>query len=237
MAHFCQFARRCAGFSSFRSVCHHHGAQFGKFPEGLVAVYVYQVLEGLVYLHDQGIIHRDVKGSNILATKEGSVKLADFGVATKVGPLRDAAVVGSPYWMAPEVIDQSGATTASDIWSVGCVVIELLEGRPPHFHLDPMLALFRVVNDDCPPLPESASPMARDFLLSCFQKDANLRTSARKLLKHPWMAAAKRRLDQTKEEQRRRTRPIDAHQEAKAQVQEWNRAIKGAQQRFDRCPS
>ncbi|PLW27115.1 hypothetical protein PCANC_23219 [Puccinia coronata f. sp. avenae] len=182
---------------SLHTIC----KKFGKFPESLVAVYICQVLEGLLYLHEQGVIHRDIKGSNILATKEGGVKLADFGVATRTGGLSDNAVVGSPYWMAPEVVDQSGATTASDIWSVGCVVIELLEGKPPYYFLDPMPALFRIVNDDCPPLPESASPIARDFLLQCFQKDQNLRISAKKLLKHPWMLSAKKRLEQKEREQ------------------------------------
>ncbi|CAH7667955.1 hypothetical protein PPACK8108_LOCUS2400 [Phakopsora pachyrhizi] len=175
--------------------------KFGKFPESLVSVYICQVLEGLLYLHEQGVIHRDIKGSNILATKEGGVKLADFGVATRTGALSDNAVVGSPYWMAPEVVDQSGATTASDIWSVGCVVIELLEGKPPYYFLEPMPALFRIVNDDCPPLPESASPIARDFLLQCFQKDQNLRISAKKLLKHPWMLSARKRLEEKEREQ------------------------------------
>lgn len=182
---------------SLHTIC----KKFGKFPESLVAVYICQVLEGLLYLHEQGVIHRDIKGSNILATKEGGVKLADFGVATRTSALTDNAVVGSPYWMAPEVVDQSGATTASDIWSVGCVVIELLEGKPPYYFLDPMPALFRIVNDDCPPLPESASPIARDFLLQCFQKDQNLRISAKKLLKHPWMVSAKKRIEQKEREQ------------------------------------
>ena len=75
--------------------------RFGKFPENLVAVYISQVLDGLVYLHDQGVIHRDIKGANILTTKDGAVKLADFGVAsntTAAGAANDDAVVGSPYW-------------------------------------------------------------------------------------------------------------------------------------------
>lgn len=74
--------------------------RFGKFPENLVAVYISQVLDGLVYLHDQGVIHRDIKGANILTTKDGAVKLADFGVAssTTTGGASDDAVVGSPYW-------------------------------------------------------------------------------------------------------------------------------------------
>ncbi|CAD6910950.1 unnamed protein product [Tilletia controversa] len=202
----------------------HFCKRFGVFPEGLVGVYIAQVLEGLIYLHDQGVIHRDIKGANILTTKDGSVKLADFGVATRTGAMADYAVVGSPYWMAPEVIDQSGATTASDIWSVGCVVIELVEGKPPYYFLPPMSALFRMVSDDCPPLPERASPLVKDFLLHCFQKDQNLRVSARKLMRHPWMMNAKRQLDQLKTGSsigNRRT----VHDEAVKSVQQWNQAL------------
>lgn len=77
---------------------HNISKRFGKFPENLVAVYISQVLEGLVYLHDQGVIHRDIKGANILTNKDGTVKLADFGVAAKTGGVADGAVVGSPYW-------------------------------------------------------------------------------------------------------------------------------------------
>jgi len=81
---------------SLHNIC----KRFGKFPENLVAVYICQVLEGLVYLHDQGVIHRDIKGANILTNKDGCVKLADFGVAssTTTGAVSDDAVVGSPYW-------------------------------------------------------------------------------------------------------------------------------------------
>uniref|UniRef100_A0A5B7AAJ0 non-specific serine/threonine protein kinase n=1 Tax=Davidia involucrata TaxID=16924 RepID=A0A5B7AAJ0_DAVIN len=121
--------------------------KFGPFPESLVAVYIAQVLEGLVYLHEQGVIHRDIKGANILTTKEGLVKLADFGVATKLteADVNTHSVVGTPYWMAPEVIEMSGVCAASDIWSVGCTVIELLTCVPPYYDLQPMPALFRIV--------------------------------------------------------------------------------------------
>ncbi|KAJ1029990.1 hypothetical protein NDA16_000903 [Ustilago loliicola] len=211
---------------SLHNIC----KRFGKFPEGLVSVYISQVLQGLIYLHDQGVIHRDIKGANILTTKDGSVKLADFGVAAKTGAMTDCAVVGSPYWMAPEVIDQSGATTASDIWSVGCVVVELLEGKPPYHFLAPMPALFRIVQDDCPPLPESASPVVKDFLLHCFQKDANLRVSARKLHRHPWMVSARKQLQQLKAGGSLRVSGGAAlnstHEEAVKSVQEWNQALK-----------
>ena len=119
-----------------------------------------QVLNGLLYLHEQGVIHRDIKGANILTTKQGLVKLADFGVAARTTTLHESSVVGTPYWMAPEVIELSGATTASDIWSLGCTVIELIDGKPPYHKLQPMHALFRIVNDDHPPLPEGASPVS-----------------------------------------------------------------------------
>lgn len=201
--------------------------RFGKFPENLVGVYISQVLEGLVYLHDQGVIHRDIKGANILTNKDGSVKLADFGVASANG-VNDGAVVGSPYWMAPEVIEQFGATTASDIWSVGCVVIELLDGQPPYHQLKPMQALFRIVQDDCPPIPDGASPIVKDFLMHCFQKDSNLRISAKKLLRHPWMIATRKQLGVGEERKNASERPVSnyGYDEAITRVLEWNEALK-----------
>ena len=191
---------------------------FGKFPENLVSLYSQQVLQGLLFLHEQGVIHRDIKGANILTTKEGLVKLADFGVATKQQGLAEGSVVGTPYWMAPEVIELAGATTASDIWSLGCTVIELLDGKPPYHKLAPMPALFRIVNDDHPPLPEGCSPLVRDFLMQCFQKDPNLRVSAKKLLKHPWIVSTR------KAEKKK----VTEYDEAVKSVQEWNEALKAS---------
>jgi len=94
--------------------------------------------------------------------------------------------------MAPEIIELSGASFASDIWSLGCTVIELLTGKPPYYDLDQMSALFRIVQDDCPPLPDGISSGCKDFLVQCFQKQPVLRTSAKNLLKHRWIAAHKR---------------------------------------------
>ncbi|KAJ0740103.1 putative protein kinase STE-STE-Pl family [Helianthus annuus] len=168
--------------------------KFGPFPESLVAVYIAQVLEGLVYLHEQGVIHRDIKGANILTTKEGLVKLADFGVATKLteADVNTHSVVGTPYWMAPEVIEMSGVCAASDIWSVGCTVIELLTCVPPYYDLQPMPALFRIVQDENPPIPDSLSPGITSFLRQCFKKDARLRPDAKTLLSHPWIQNSRR---------------------------------------------
>lgn len=211
--------------------------RYGKFPESLVAVYMRQVLEGLLYLHEQGVIHRDIKGANILTNKDGCVKLADFGVSSRAptpdlaaaaaDPDADNEVVGSPYWMAPEVIEQSGATAASDVWSVGCVVVELLEGKPPFGHLTPMQALWRIVQDESMRIPDGASPVrlryrhhahaqiVKDFLYQCFQKDPNLRVSARKLLRHAWMQTVRKGGDES------------ATVEAIQKVQAWNEALNG----------
>mmetsp|Transcript_1064 Transcript_1064/g.3807 ORF Transcript_1064/g.3807 Transcript_1064/m.3807 type:complete len:1109 (+) Transcript_1064:54-3380(+) len=170
-------------------------SKFGRFPETLVRVYIKQVLEGLLYLHNQGVIHRDIKGANILTTKKGHVKLADFGVAVdKLHAASDTNdVVGTPYWMAPEIIELAGASPQSDIWSVGCTVIELLTGEPPYFDLAPMPALFRIVQDDHPPLPPDVSSALKDFLMQCFQKDPLLRINAQGLLKHPWVRSGAKR--------------------------------------------
>ncbi|RKF62358.1 Cytokinesis protein sepH [Erysiphe neolycopersici] len=202
---------------SLHSIC----KSYGKFPENLVGIYMGQVLLGLQYLHDQGVIHRDIKGANILTTKDGKVKLADFGVSTSTlaGADKEAQVVGTPYWMAPEIIQLSGATPASDIWSLGCTVIELLEGKPPYYKLAPMPALFAIVNDDHPPLPEGVSPAARDFLIQCFQKDPNLRVSARKLLKHAWIMSSKRTDAPV-------AKPPANFSEAVEEVKQWNEALK-----------
>ena len=137
--------------------------------------------------------------------------------------------------MAPEVIELTGATPASDIWSflwwervlmirsVGCTVIELLEGRPPYHKLDPMPALFRIVNDEHPPLPEGASPAVRDFLLQCFQKDPLFRVSARKILKHPWIGGMNTKKPANTTEDIRATTKFE---DAVRSVQQWNEAIK-----------
>lgn len=175
--------------------------KFGPFPEALVAVYTQQVLQGLAYLHDQGVVHRDIKGANILTTKDGLVKLADFGVAAKLGELeadnragREASPVGTPYWMAPEVVELKAVTTAADIWSVGCLAIELLTGNPPYYDLQPMSALYNIVQDLHPPLPPNISMGMQDFLVKCFQKDAARRPSARRLLQHSWITYNRRTL-------------------------------------------
>jgi len=157
----------------------------GRIPEDITCTYVRQVLMALAYLHEAGIIHRDLKAANILLNGKGDVKLADFGVAAVIDESdKHFTVVGSPYWMAPEIIQATGHSTQSDIWSLGCTVIELLTGEPPHFGLNPMTAMFKIVQSPAP-IPKDVSKPLYEFLEACFQKDPNLRPPASVLLKNP----------------------------------------------------
>lgn len=156
-------------------------------------IYVHQVLLGLDFLHSQGVIHRDIKGDNILTTKDGEIKLADFGVSVMLeqtmtcGESKHISFAGTPFWMAPEVIQGETVTAASDIWSLGCTIIELLTGKPPYFELNQYTAMTKIVNEKSPPIPKDISDQLRDFLQLCFEKEPSRRISAKGLLKHEWM--------------------------------------------------
>ncbi|GAA6035315.1 hypothetical protein JCM8097_008813 [Rhodosporidiobolus ruineniae] len=169
--------------------------QFGQLPESLVASYVFKILEGLAYLHEQGVVHCDLKAANILTSKHGNCKLSDFGVslnlhaikATKGVAAGAAEANGTPNWMAPEVVSLDGATPKSDIWSLGCTVCELIDGKPPYADLGPMTAMFRIVEDEMPPLPSRSSDELRAFLMRCFRKNPKERPSAQELFEDPWV--------------------------------------------------
>ena len=157
------------------------------------------VLLALAYLHDEArVIHRDVKGANVLLDRTGRVKLADFGVASQLGHTasRRISIIGSPYWMAPETIRSEGATFSADIWSLGITLIELLEGAPPHAELHPLRALFIIPAAPPPGLRDAAaaSPALSDFVGACLHKDPAARPTARELCGHPWAVAAVSRL-------------------------------------------
>lgn len=138
--------------------------RFGNLTETLASGYVIQILSGLGYLHEQGIVHRDIKAGNILITKEGVAKLSDFGISSR---LESFAVLfeGSPFWMAPEVIELVGPSSPSDIWSLGCTVIELVSGAPPYYELEPAAALFRIVSDEFLPYPRDLSNVRSNTLI------------------------------------------------------------------------
>ncbi|KAI9503338.1 kinase-like domain-containing protein, partial [Coemansia spiralis] len=162
---------------------------FGSFPEKLVLAYAVKIIEGLIYLHGRDVVHCDLKACNILTTKNGNTKLTDFGVSLNLKlrkPDDESVVAGTPYWMAPEIIQLEGACMASDIWSLGCTIIELLTGKPPYAGMMQMAALYRIVEDDHPPIPEGISEELKDFLLQCFQKDPQARPTAAELMSHSW---------------------------------------------------
>ncbi|KAJ7066618.1 Pkinase-domain-containing protein [Mycena amicta] len=163
---------------------------FGKLNERLVASYVVKILEGLHYLHSSDVVHCDLKAANILTTKNGNVKLSDFGVSLNLRAMEREIkdVAGTPNWMAPEVIELKGASPKSDIWSLACTVVELLTGRPPYAEIaNSMSVMFRIVEDTMPPLPEGCSPSLQDFLKQCFNKNPAQRPSAELLCEHEWL--------------------------------------------------
>ncbi len=122
--------------------------KYGKFQEGLIRMYTRQILEGLEYLHVNNIVHCDVKGSNVLVDSSGICKLADFGYSRKLfGTEIDIKrqLEGTAHWMAPEVIRQSAYGRFSDIWSLGCTIIEMATGLPPwHEYKNHATALFHI---------------------------------------------------------------------------------------------
>jgi len=152
---------------------------------------VRDMLKGLQFLHSKHKIHRDVKCGNVLLNSKGQGKLADFGVS---GQLSDTmakrhTAIGTPFWMAPEVIGELGYDYKADIWSLGITVIEMAEGRPPYSDMHPMRVIF-VIPSRPPPtmtIPEDWSPELNDFVKKCLMKDPNERPDATTLLAHPFL--------------------------------------------------
>lgn len=166
-------------------------SQYGPLDESLIATYAHELLEGLEYLHTREpmVLHRDIKGANILVGLDCKVKLADFGCSKRTADTMSQSLRGSVPWMAPEVINQSGHGRRSDIWSLGCVVIEMATARHPWGNFDnPMAAMIRIGLSDCtPPIPDNISQACKGFIRQCTQRDKNLRPLAATLLQHEFV--------------------------------------------------
>lgn len=177
---------------------------YGSLGEQLISNFVRQILQGLNYLHSKDIIHRDIKGANILVDNKGTVKISDFGISKRVeassllhpqqphlkrgGPR--VSLQGSVFWMAPEVVRQTAYTKKADIWSLGCLVVEMFTGSHPHPNCTQLQAIFKIggsgnnAENARPDLPENASDDAKEFLRKTFEIEHEKRPTAEELMSY-----------------------------------------------------
>lgn len=173
---------------------------YGHLQEPLIRNFVRQILSGLSYLHKRDIIHRDIKGANILVDNKGKVKISDFGISKKVelsatgkdgasgaGGNKRVSMQGSVFWMAPEVVKQTSYTRKADIWSMGCLVVEMFTGEHPFPKMNQMQAIFQIGGSKKPDIPDIASLEAKDFLQRTFDLDESKRPEADELKQLPFL--------------------------------------------------
>ncbi|CCD13106.1 unnamed protein product [Trypanosoma congolense IL3000] len=200
-------------FAPERSLLHRL-KRHGRYGELEVTRFMFQITSALAYLHEKKVVHRDIKCANVLLGSSDVVKLSDFGLAVSLSameenssggeddllssstagdtdnkPATEEGIVGSIYWMAPESVRGEPPAESCDIWSLGCLCVELLSGNPPFFDRTPANALYCISETDESPIPSiDISEECRNFLTQCLDRNASKRPTAAALLKHRWFA-------------------------------------------------